>query len=117
MVKYIAMIRRKPGISRDDFLRHWREVHGPMFLEFGPPDLRKYVQNHPIEAPGIEVESDVDGVVEIYFDNVEALQNWIKHWQTPPISSPGAQKLMDDLDDYFDVSRGIVVVTEEHIIK
>ncbi len=30
MIKLICFVRRKPGMSADDFHRYWRDVHGPL---------------------------------------------------------------------------------------
>ena len=51
MIKTIAMIRRKPGISREDFIRHYEEVHAPLGQKhFG---FARYVRNYG-ETPELE---------------------------------------------------------------
>ena len=34
MIKMIALIARRPELSREEFLRHWVEVHGPLVVLF-----------------------------------------------------------------------------------
>jgi len=36
MVKTIALIKRKPGLSREEFIRHYEEVHAPLALKHVP---------------------------------------------------------------------------------
>jgi hypothetical protein len=53
MVKVIALIRRKPGLSREGFLKHYEEVHAPLALKHFPT-FKRYVRNHIITPPGAE---------------------------------------------------------------
>jgi hypothetical protein len=46
MVKLVYCIRRKQGLSRDEFQRYWAEVHEPIGARI--PSLRKLVQSHAI---------------------------------------------------------------------
>ena len=79
-VRLTAALRRAPGITRDEFRRHWRDVHGPLALE--NPDVfgfRHYVQLHtPDDAetfpPAIErgAPPPFDGISEIWRDATTA---------------------------------------------
>ena len=44
VVKLIYCICRKPGLSRDRFLRYWAEVHAPIGARI--PGLRKLVHSY-----------------------------------------------------------------------
>lgn len=81
MVKYIVLLKRKEGLSREDFARHWHDVHGRQ-LALAQPGLRyirRYVQNHAFadrdDVPthlGLATRHDsFDGVTEVWFDSVE----------------------------------------------
>lgn len=68
MVKLIAGLKRKPGMTRAEFHRYWRDVHAPLVQTipefFGL--VRKYVQSHALggersEAAGFP-RSEFDGV-------------------------------------------------------
>ncbi len=52
-LKKIAFLVPRPGMSNDDFLRHWQFVHGPLVA--GSPGYARwrlrYVQNH-VRGPG-----------------------------------------------------------------
>jgi len=67
-------VRRRPGVSRDDFRRHWAEVHAPLALAhpevFG---IVRYVQMHtPDDAEGYPpaavrgAPAPFDGLAEVY---------------------------------------------------
>lgn len=73
-----AALRRAPGISRHEFRRHWREVHGPLALAnndvFG---FHHYVQLHTpddAETHPLRIERGApepfDGVSEIILEPV-----------------------------------------------
>ena len=51
MIKSISLLTRKAGLSHQEFVRHWLEVHAP--LAHAVPGLRRYVQSHlSANAPG-----------------------------------------------------------------
>ncbi len=72
--KAIALIKRKPGTSRDDFAKHYETVHVPLALETFK--FSGYIRNHIIQAepnnePGFDVFSmfwnrDMDELVANY---------------------------------------------------
>lgn len=70
MIKGFALIPRKPDLSRQQFHRHWREVHAPLARRI--KTLRRYVQSHrlPDAIPGVR-EAPYEGIAEIWFDDLE----------------------------------------------
>ena len=45
-VRLIGLMAKKPGLSDEEFFKHWHEVHGPLFsnLEVTKKNLLKYEQ-------------------------------------------------------------------------
>ncbi len=77
MVKFVGLMRRKPGMTRAEFVNYWQNVHAPLAMgvkEFGR-FVRKYVQNIPIEAaasvPDLPGSPGFDGVAELWFDDID----------------------------------------------
>ena len=75
MIVVLGFYKRKPGLTYEQFSRHWREVHGPLVRN--TPDIakyiRRYVQHHlvPNEIfPGLK-PLEFDGFSEVWFDSVE----------------------------------------------
>ncbi len=96
MIKSISLAYRKPSLTREEFSKYWLEQHGPMAARMFP-GLRKYVQNHFVNVPGREFEGD--GIVEMWWDNVEAYINSMKYLQTPegrPLFLDGAKVRRDE---------------------
>ncbi len=76
MVKLVACLKRKPGMSSAEFHRYWKDVHGPLVK--GVPEfmrhVRKYIQSHSVsdKVPTFPTApSHYDGVAELWFDSLE----------------------------------------------
>ena len=106
MIKTLTFLRRKPGISKEEFLRHWLEIHGPLAARV-VPGLRRYVQSHPV--PGFE--SDIDGIVELWWDNVESFNAYLAWRQTDD-----SKVLREDEEKFVDTKKWVRFVAEEHLI-
>ncbi|KKK89103.1 hypothetical protein LCGC14_2736470 [marine sediment metagenome] len=79
MQKLVVVLQFRKDMSREEALRYWREVHGPIASK--TPGLRKYVQDHATAAP--EGGLQFDGIAELWFDSQEALQSAMasREWQ------------------------------------
>jgi len=75
MIKVLGLLTRKQGITHDEFVRHWFDIHGPLALAV--PGIRRYVQSHIIDTrtrPDIpETTVQVDGIAELWYDDLESL--------------------------------------------
>jgi uncharacterized protein (TIGR02118 family) len=67
MTKLVVLLNKRADLSREEFRRYWREVHGPLGAKM--PGVRKYVQNHAL-ADG----APFDGFAEMWFDDTAAMQ-------------------------------------------
>ena len=74
MVKLIILLKRHPESTHEEFMKHWKEEHGPLAIKM-IPGLKKYVQNHLVNLPGMRYE--VDGIAELWFDDVDAFNNYL----------------------------------------
>ena len=76
MVKFSILLRRRAGMTHEEFVTYHREQHAPVFLSVPAvrEHVRRYVQQHTIDAgiPGMPPVT-FDGVTELWFDDVEAL--------------------------------------------
>ncbi len=70
-------IKRKAGLSREEFQDYWRENHGALFMENAEiMRVKRYVQSHTITTPlndGMKISKgmmdEFDGVAEVWFDS------------------------------------------------
>lgn len=79
MLISLGFYKRKPGLTHEQFSRHWREVHGPLIRSHPetPKYLRRYVQHHIGPGHGFPGTQplEFDGFSESWFDSVEARQS------------------------------------------
>ena len=83
MIKTIALINRKPGLSMEEFVKHYEENHAPLALKHFPT-LKRYVRNYVVAMPGTE-EPDFDCITEFWFDDIEgamAVQETLGDYKT-----------------------------------
>lgn len=76
MIKFTILLRRRPGLTHDEFVRYHRDVHAAVFMSMSVVQrhVRRYVQQHTLETTlqGLRATS-IDGVTELWFDDVESI--------------------------------------------
>ncbi|WP_415853276.1 EthD family reductase [Sinomonas sp. G460-2] len=65
MIKVVAVLNAKPGISREEFLHKWNVEHPVLVRKL--PGLRRYRQNPAIEH---REQWPFDGMAELWFASV-----------------------------------------------
>jgi uncharacterized protein (TIGR02118 family) len=70
VIKFIALLTRRVGMSIPDFQAYWRDVHGPLITR--APGLRRYIQSHSIIEAYDSYPQAYDGMAEVWFDDLEA---------------------------------------------
>src|ERR1700738_1816311 len=90
MIKVVGLLTRKPEYTREQFVKHWLEIHGP--LAHAVPGIRRYVQSHIVGTrtrPDVpETDVEVDGIAELWYDDTESYQR--------AAASPEMKRLTDD---------------------
>ena len=106
MIKLIALLKRKPGLSREEFAERWLKEH--IKLSSKMPGLRGYRVNIAIDhqPEGDGVESIYDGTAELWWDNVEAME--------AAFASDEGKIAGEDADQFAAVR--IHIYTEEHFV-
>ncbi len=76
MIKAISLLVRKDGLTHEQFVKHWLEVHAP--LAHAVPGIQRYVQSHivaerkRVDISGLDVEAD--GIAELWYDDRAAME-------------------------------------------
>ena len=83
MWKLTFCLRRRPGMSVEEFQRYWRETHAPLVAERAATlGIRRYVQTHTTDLDGVHAAFQArndgspepfDGVAELWFDSLDDL--------------------------------------------
>jgi uncharacterized protein (TIGR02118 family) len=72
-VKLIALMKRREGMSREEFGRRWVDEHAPLVLRF--PNLKGYRINLALEEyQELEGELPYDGTAELWWGSLEEMQ-------------------------------------------
>lgn len=106
MVKLVYCITRRPGMSLDEFSSYWHDVHGPIGRRI--PGLRRLVQSHPVPYPDDMRPPTFDGMAELWFEDLAALQ--------AARQSPEWQASNADEAHFIDETRTAMFLTEEREI-
>ena len=96
--------------SREEFLKHYEEVHAPLALKH-LPSIKRYVRNYVVTRPGVE-EPGFDCITEIWFDNMEGLQSAMHFWK-----SEAGQVIRDDEGIFMDRGKLVTLLVEEKASK
>ena len=109
MIKTVSLLVRKEGSSHADFVKHWREIHGP--LAYACPGVARYTQTEvkssSFRSDGVgALEVAVDGVAELWFEDQSALDAFN--------ASPATRRLREDGTKF--IGRQISFTTEETVI-
>ena len=103
MLRNIFVLYRKPGMTMEEFRRHWIEVHPPLVNKI--PGLIDFVQNYPL-AGGDGGEPKCDGIGWISFEDQAAME--------AGLASPEGQDALAYLPEFLDLERTYSIVTEVH---
>ncbi len=110
MIKTIALIKRKPGISREEFVAHYEDVHAPLALKHLPM-IKKYIRNHVVDIPDVE-GPDFDCISEFWFDSLEEAMGVMEF-----VQSDEGKIFRDDEEKFMDRDETIAFMVEEKISK
>jgi uncharacterized protein (TIGR02118 family) len=121
MIKLTYTLRRRDGMSREEFQRYWREEHAPLVKRHAETlRVRRYVQVHARDTDldealaasrGSEPRA-YDGVAELWFDSLEDV---IAAYSSEAGQAAGAE-LLEDERRFIDLPRSPLWLGEEHVV-
>lgn len=110
MIKIIALLKRKAGLSLQQFSDYYQNTHAPLFARTIPPSVDRaithYTQNHAVMLGTGRTEAAYDCVTEIGFDDLAGLRLW-SDWY----AGPDGAVLREDEERFMDTSKRVVIVT------
>jgi uncharacterized protein (TIGR02118 family) len=121
MIKLVFMLRRRAGMTREEFQRYWREEHAPLVKRHAETlRIRRYVQVHAREtelddalAASRGGEAGVyDGVAELWWDSLDDV---IAAYSSEAGQAAGAE-LLDDERRFIDLPRSPLWLGEENVV-
>ena len=117
MKTLIVCVRRKPGLSREEFSRYYRDTHGPLIRSATgfARHLVNYVQFHALDsatpiAALFGASGDYDGVAALTFASEEAM--------TQAFAEPDYLNIVrPDEPNFVDLTGCLTFVTEPVVQK
>jgi len=107
MFKVIALLKRKPGMSVEDFQYYWRNKHGPLVA--AATEVRRHVQSSALLQGYKKGELLFDGISETWFDSAQAYETY-QH-------DPALAVILADQANFVDRSRTVLMPVEVYVIK
>jgi len=106
MVKLVALLKRKAGMSREEFKRRWLIEHTKLSSKL--PGCVEYRINLAIahQPGGDGIEPLYDGTAELWWESVEAMEK--------SFAAEIAKIAGDDADSFCDAR--IHIYTEEYLV-
>lgn len=107
MMMLTCLVRRKPGMSPEEFHRYWREQHGPFVASTKSGSyVVRYEQHHrALEDYPPEDDGGFDGVTLQWF---RSRADYDKH-----VAAPDFAEVWADIERFLDVDRLTYVLTDE----
>ncbi|MEU6148263.1 EthD domain-containing protein [Streptomyces sp. NPDC047081] len=124
MMKFVNLLRRKEGMTHEQFLDYWQNHHAQLALKHADAiRMRRYIQLHPgfpsvvdaINAPrdmGSAVDVGYDGIVECWWDSEE---DFFAGMQSEEGQKAWAEIAADE-PNFSDFSHAYTFVGEEVLI-
>jgi uncharacterized protein (TIGR02118 family) len=106
MVKVLTFLKRKPGMSVDEFQAYWLRRHPTAVLRL--PGVRRYVQSHTLASAYARGEPVWDGIAEVWADDTDALRAMTR--------APEHAEVQADEAVFIDRATMGLIVTEEHVV-
>ena len=121
MIKLVFTIRRREGMTREEFQRYWREQHAPLVQRHADTlRIRRYIQVHSRdtdldEALSASRESEprvYDGVAELWWESFEDLAAGASSEE----GQAAAAALLEDERRFIDLPRSAIWLGEENVV-
>jgi uncharacterized protein (TIGR02118 family) len=121
MIKMVFTLRRREGMSREEFQRYWREQHAPLVERHAEAlHIRRYVQVHArdtdlddaIAGPRGSAPRYYDGVAELWWDSLDDLLAAF----TSEAGQIAGQELLEDEQRFIDLPNSPLWLGEENVV-
>ncbi|MGE0599082.1 MAG: EthD domain-containing protein [Dehalococcoidia bacterium] len=116
MIKLTYCLRRKPGLTWDEFSEYWRTTHAPLVKERAEVlGIKRYVQVRTLQDRSLHARLQArnggspepfDGIAELWY---ESLGTGIRN----EAASQAARELLDDERNFIDLANSPIWYGEE----
>ncbi|MGH9244319.1 MAG: EthD domain-containing protein [Acidimicrobiales bacterium] len=120
MIKLIFCVRRRHGLTHDEFLEWWRATHAQVVVSRAEAlGIRRYVQLHTMETPVNEVlrgsrgaPEPFDGIAEVWFESLDQMTSAMNRSE----ARDAARAVLEDEARFIDHARSPIFLADEHVV-
>jgi uncharacterized protein (TIGR02118 family) len=121
LIKLVFMIRRREGMTREEFQRYWRSEHASLVERHAEVlRIRRYVQTHARDTDADEALAAsrgsepglYDGVAELWWESFEELLGSMSSEK----GRSAANELLEDERRFIDLPSSPIWLGEEQVV-
>lgn len=115
MLRMTVFVRRREGLTHEEFLDHWHTRHGPLIA--GTPELARHIvryEQHPIATgtPDWAGTPGYDGVAVQWFRSFEGFTGFLAEPAYAELIAPDEERFLDRDSILWQFSEEPVVVID-----
>ena len=108
MIKAISLLNRKPGISLEEFSKHYEEVHVPLAMKHFP--FKRYARNYIASTDAEQLGFDC--ITEVWFETMKDCEAAAAF-----SASKDYKVISDDEEKFMDRGRIVAFIVEERVTE
>ena len=119
MIKLIFCLRRKPGMSPEEFREYWANHHAPLVQKHARAlGIQRYVQSYTLPSSGFSKIAEARGAPEAYDGVAELWFSDMTEMKTKGASEEGraaGKVLLEDEARFIDLANSPLWLSEEKV--
>lgn len=113
MFKAMVLLKRKPGLSLQQFIDHYENNHAPLGVKYQTKMvryIRHYLHPSPYPLDGSVVEAEYDVLTELWFEDKQAYDEGMALMMAPEANAV----LSEDEVRFLDLGKSRLAYIEDH---
>jgi hypothetical protein len=114
MYKVVTFLKRKPGLSLEEFITQYEATHAPIGEratgQWATRYVRRYLRpiSHPLKGGEEPPEPEFDVIMELWFENREGFES-----STGSVTPEMRAEMIEDAERMIDRSKSVMFEVEE----
>lgn len=116
MIKLIALLKKKAGLSREDFIAYYEMRHAPLAMQItamGHDYRRNYMRTLRLEGKEVNTAPEYDVITEVWFHDQQAYEQFSASMQVRDIRA----QIVADEEQFLDRSASRIFIVDEYITE
>jgi uncharacterized protein (TIGR02118 family) len=110
--KVAFLLKRRPGMSMDEFIDYYESKHAPLGYRHMGGEVRRYARNYVTPtAEGTAAESEFDVITDLWFDDQDGFDTMLAAFADPEVANAIAR----DEENLFDRTKTRMILVTERV--